>query len=149
MQGQSSWLRAHLRSITWVVFAVGVLIWTWLLLTKSPMPDWVMKSWSEVVLFYLAKTSHFTGYFILTFLATLAAPRNKSGWVLGGMLLHAALSEVGQFYGAKWFGTGRTGSLRDVGLDLLGILLGLLAGRAVHRLFLAAPKMNRVTPPQQ
>lgn len=68
-----------------------------------------------------AKAVHITAYALLVLLLALSRwPREVTWLGLGLISLHAAWTEVGQT-----FVPGRYGSLRDVGFDHVGILIGL------------------------
>jgi VanZ family protein len=107
------------RLVFWTVFVVA---WTASLLTpmeEDPRPeDHPVKRTK----FVLGKTLHTAAYTALTVLTGWlpASPRQRLG-LLFFLMAHAAVTEQLQLYIP-----GRTGSCRDVCLDHLGVLVGLL-----------------------
>lgn len=109
--------------------------WTYLLLKPQPVPESVFDgfSWFEkaTLMFVLAKALHFGVFaFLAAFGGTLGVGRR---WVCGGLLLHATLTEVAQFYGNLYFDTHRHGCVRDVLIDAAGIAAGAWAVRRCRR----------------
>jgi VanZ family protein len=106
---------------------VGLLIaWTMALLTPIPAAA-VVALGGPTPSFWFAKTLHVSVYATLAILAVLL-PVSKN-WrlaALGALVFHGGATEYLQQF------VERTSSVRDVGLDCLGILLGAglaLAGR--------------------
>lgn len=101
-----------------VAWWLCVLVWTAGLLTT--MPAHVNRSLFPAPLgFSVSKTVHVTAY---AFLCALIPFLGTRGWALLGFLsFHACATEFLQ----QWVPE-RSGSLRDVGLDHLGIVLGLM-----------------------
>ena len=106
----------------WLVWWLYVAVWTaGLLLPMSSegRPRWF--SLPPVVGFVLAKLLHVSAYAVLAALLERLAGRTHWRWLLVAFLsLHGFATEFLQ----QWV-PGRTGTLRDVGLDHLGIALGL------------------------
>jgi VanZ family protein len=118
--------------LTWTLWWLALAGWTALLVTTQAamvvatvVPDDDMRFW-------VAKTAHVCGYALLSVLVGNLPVRfgYRVAWWLF-LVLHAGLTECIQL-----FVPGRTGSRRDVGLDLCGIMLGwvlLLAWRRLRR----------------
>jgi len=82
-------------------------------------PDW---TWLAPHRFLLAKALHITAYAVLAGLSGWLRVPCRFRWILLFVLMaHATATELLQLHVE-----GRTGDLRDVGLDHLGIGLGLL-----------------------
>src|SRR5262249_7707292 len=101
----------------WIVYAIA---WTTALLSTVPLAAKGTIVPSEYF-FETGKTIHVGAYAVFTLL-TSRLPLSPSGrrLLLLVVVLHAPLTEFLQQF------TGRDGSLRDVALDLLGVLLGVL-----------------------
>lgn len=115
------------------VFAFAIALTAWTIALLSPVPH---QSAQEVLggdwqVFLFGKGLHIGVYAALTVLGGTAVRFGRRwGWVLPGLLLHGSLIEVIQPH------VGRTGSVRDVGLDAIGIGLGglvVLAWRSLRR----------------
>jgi VanZ family protein len=100
-----------------------VLLWAGLIFTLSSIPS--LHSGLGTGDLILRKCAHVTEYAILTFLLrrALAAP-----WAAGAAFLYACSDEFHQS-----FVLGREGRPRDVAIDSIGIVIGLLAARRVLR----------------
>lgn len=108
------------------LFAGLLSIWTWLLLEPNPVPERVheLLSWWDWLPFLAAKSLHAGGYATLTVLAGIAVPgRRWKGIALAFLLLHGAATEIGQT-----FVPNRSGSIRDVVIDWVGIAAGVGLG---------------------
>jgi len=91
-------------------------------LESNPVPESVTRGLSLDATFLLAKMLHAGVYAFLTVLAGLLPVRRRYFWLTVAMLaLHAIGTEIGQT-----FVRNRSGSVRDVLIDWLGIGLGLL-----------------------
>jgi VanZ family protein len=116
-------------ALHFAAFLAVLVLWTWKLLDPAPVPgEW--KSWlvSLGLVFAAAKGLHVVGYATLTVLAvTLPVPRRWRVFLVGLLVLHGVVTEVGQT-----FVPDRTGSPLDVLIDWAGIVLGVLA---VHTLW--------------
>ena len=100
----------------WVVFAG----WTAALLRPEPVAVG-RRVLPGALLFYAGKGLHVSAYAVLAGWAVwLPASRRVRCALLGLLVLHAGATEYLQPY------VGRGGDLKDVGLDLLGVALGLL-----------------------
>jgi VanZ family protein len=102
------------------VWTIYLLAWTAALLT--PYPVAVARSVSPPELRLLAaKSLHVAAYALLAVLSGWLRPPGRSRWLLLALLCaHAAATEFGQRFVAT-----RSASWRDVGLNHLGLLLGL------------------------
>lgn len=104
--------------------AFGVLLglWTWKLLEPQPVPEELRDGLERAGLSFLAaKSLHAAGYAFLTILAfTLPLPRRWKRFIVFLLALHGVATEIGQT-----FVPNRTGRIRDVLIDWLGIGLGL------------------------
>lgn len=123
--------RRHLTTAHPFLFVAFLTAWTIALL--SPVPDQSARRvlGSAFWVFVFGKGLHVSGYAFLTVLG--GSVRGwRPAWVLAGLVVHGGVTEYFQQF------VGRTGSIRDVGLDAAGVLLGglvLLAVRAArHRL---------------
>lgn len=108
------------KSIWWLIFLVVLTVWTIGLLIPDPSSSAVEGLGGARSKFLIAKTLHVSAYAFVTFLAGFVVwSRASAGWCLAFLVSHAFLTEWLQTF------VGRSGSLRDVGLDLLGILIGV------------------------
>jgi VanZ family protein len=113
-----------------VLFLTFLGLWTYELLAPNPVPRWILDLIPDEWKFYMAKGLHVAGYAFLTLLAAfLPIPRWYFYLVVGGLFLHGVATEVGQSFVA-----GRTGSLRDVLLDWIGVAICLVILETVHRI---------------
>jgi VanZ family protein len=104
------------------LFALVLGVWTYEVLAENPVPDSVMRLIPTGWRFWLAKGLHVAAYAVLTLLAAwLPIPRALFWLVIAGLLLHGVGTEFGQTFTAN-----RSGSLRDVVLDWVGVAAGLL-----------------------
>jgi len=105
-----------------VLFVLSLGVWTWKLLESNPLPPVVkdLLSWSEWLMFALAKSLHAGAYAYCTVVGRLGFTdrRAKSG-VAAFMVLHGIGTEIGQTYIPN-----RHGSVRDVVIDSVGVLAG-------------------------
>jgi VanZ family protein len=107
----------------WSFWLVCVTVWTVALLTTFPVEVSRRVLPSEFQ-FPTAKVLHVSAYaFLAAFVAWLPV-RGRARWLLVAFLsLHGFATEYLQTFVPE-----RSGSLRDVALDHLGILLGLVIG---------------------
>src|SRR5262245_20837187 len=110
----------RVRGLLWALWLLYAAAWTAALLTTFPIEarNAVL---TEEYHFPAGKTLHVVGYAVfaaLTAFLPVRLPWQRGLLVL--VLLHAALSEFLQQF------VGRTPELTDVGLDLIGISLGVL-----------------------
>jgi VanZ family protein len=106
-----------LRWLTWGVFAAA---WAAALLTPHPaqLADAVLPKQAR---FPAAKSLHVASYTVLTLLTSWLCVRRGWRWALLGFVsLHAMGTEFFQQFVPL-----RHGSVQDVGIDHIGILLGL------------------------
>ncbi len=117
---------SRVKYLHFLVFALVFGLWTWKLLEPTPIPESLggrLGDWK----FYAAKLLHAGAYAFLTVLATtLPLPRYWRWYFVGLLALHGIATEIGQT-----FVPNRTGSVRDVVIDWVGIGLGLLTWLAV------------------
>jgi VanZ family protein len=104
----------------WMAWVLVLTLWTLALLTPQPVQvaDALLP---EDTVFPTSKLLHVTAYAVLALLTAVLPLRGQTRWWLLGLLaLHAAGTEY-----LQQFVPPRTGSLRDVGLDHVGIALGV------------------------
>jgi hypothetical protein len=121
-----------------VVFFVSLVLWTVALLIPLPNQSAkdVLGTWDAV--FVVHKIVHVCAYSYLTVLAGLLTLSNRQRWaVLALLSFHGFATEFFQQFvnrGASW---------RDVGLDHIGILFGVLASWGRWRVLWAAKLEER------
>jgi VanZ family protein len=105
----------------WLLWGLYVAAWSTALLVPLPAGgEWKIHNIN--LKFYFAKAVHVGAYAVWALLSGwLLAPRGWRWLLLAGMVAHGAATEY-----LQTFVRGRTGNLRDVGLDLIGICLGFL-----------------------
>ena len=110
------------RRLRWLLWLVYVTAWTTVLLVPiPPKPPGLPDEWWQLKL-YFAKGLHVLAYTLLTVLtAWLRVPGRRRWLMLAFLPAHAGLTELLQWL----LPTGRQGCLRDVGIDLIGICLGV------------------------
>lgn len=102
------------------VFVLVLLAWTAALLRPVPATETIEEWGGQGATFYISKIAHVFGYAFLTILASrLVGSAASALGLLFLLLVHGAGAELLQGF------TGRHPSWRDVGLDLIGISLGL------------------------
>lgn len=108
-------------AVRWTVWLVCVAAWTVALLV--PIPEKPPGLPTNLLLkLILAKTLHVSAYAFLAVLSGWLQAPGRFRWLLLGFLtLHAAATEILQWLMA----VGRTGSVQDVALDLVGLALGV------------------------
>jgi VanZ family protein len=105
-----------------VIWSVFFVAWTVALLVPIPSGAGAGRHWLAEHKFYLAKGLHVTAYAVLAVLsAGLRLPCRFRWIILFVIMVHATVTEL-----LQQFVETRTGLLSDVGLDHLGIALGLL-----------------------
>jgi VanZ family protein len=109
------------RPLRWALWSVFLVCWTRVLLMQRPA-DLVPYEPVQEHFFALSKAAHVGGYAALTILTGwLLVPRPMRWVLLAGVSAHGFLTEYLQN-----FVPGRHPQLSDVGLDHIGIVLGLL-----------------------
>jgi VanZ family protein len=100
-----------------------ILLWAGLIFTLSSIPSLHsgLGTWDLI----LRKCAHVTEYAILAFLLRRAV---ATPWAAAAAFLYACSDEYHQS-----FVVGREGRPRDVAIDSIGIVIGLLAARRVLR----------------
>jgi hypothetical protein len=108
------------RYAVWLIFA---LAWTVALLVPAPTKGSDPRSLETM--FTVSKVMHVGAYAVFAALAGWARPTAWLRWLLLGVLIgHAMLTEYLQMVLEEM--TGRTGQWSDVGLDCVGIAVGVL-----------------------
>lgn len=106
------------RLILWALYAVA---WTTALLVPLPIKPATAASIEQV--YWFGKALHVSAYVVMTGLTGwLPVPRGRRWLLLLFLSAHACLTEYLQWL----LDIGRTGCWSDVGLDHLGIALGLV-----------------------
>jgi VanZ family protein len=108
------------RGIRWALWTLCVTVWTVLLLTPHPV-----RAAHEVLpaeaTWPVSKCLHVAAYAFLTVLSAWLGVRGDRRWLLLGFLsLHGMATEYFQTFVPE-----RHGSWSDVGIDHIGIALGL------------------------
>lgn len=111
--------------IRWLVWSLYVVVWTIALEVPVVAPEGLPGR--EVILTYrmfFAKSAHVAAYVVLTVLsAWVPLPGRYRPVMMFFLMAHAAASEMAQIYLEPYCHRG--GSVADVGLDHLGIAIGL------------------------
>ena len=107
-----------------LIFAILMVIWTWLLLKPNPVPEMLSQSLLEDVKFYLSKCVHFGTFAFLAFYGTYRMSPANWKWLWLFLFFYGIASEIGQYIGNEYFGTNRHGCIQDVLIDTGGVLLG-------------------------
>ena len=118
------------RVLHWSLWWLALAVWTWMLVSpQAPRAVEAVVPYQSMQ-FWVSKCGHVGGYLVLTILAG-CLPVRRSFHIAWWLFLvgHACLTEW-----IQTFVPGRFGSIDDVGLDVLGITLGLLVLLAWHRL---------------
>jgi VanZ family protein len=112
--------RTDSPGVRWAVWALCVAAWTLVLLTTKPVHV-MHEVLPERASFPVAKTGHVLAYAFLTALSGWLGVRGGRRWLLLVFLsLHGMATEYLQTFVPE-----RTGSWTDVGIDHIGIVLGL------------------------
>lgn len=103
--------------LLWVAWVVVLAVFTYgLLAPEVPGRGWIPPEWR----FAVAKAVHVGGYALLTMLtAWLPVPLAVRLGLLAFLGLHACGTEYVQTFVA-----GRSGTLQDIGIDVVGVILG-------------------------
>ena len=115
-----------------VVFAAGLVLWTWKLVEPSPVPESMLgerRSWNELLPFLLAKTLHCGGYAFLTVTGMAGVPRRWWPVLVGFLMAHGLATEVLQFV----LPFNRFGRGADVVIDWAGITAGVVTVHLLER----------------
>lgn len=107
--------------LRWCVWGLYLAAWTAALLTPQPVRAAAALLPRETA-FLSAKTLHVTAYAVLAILTGWLRPRGGLRWLM--LLFLPAHAMATEFF--QQFVPSRTGSWMDVGLDCLGIAIGLL-----------------------
>ena len=116
-KGKGSVFLARLAWAIWILYAAA---WSWALLTPQPvrLRDALLDETPALV---SSKVVHVAGYLAFTMLSGCLRPAVPYRWlILAFLSLHAFGTEYLQQFVPQ-----RTPSLHDVGLDHVGIVLGL------------------------
>jgi VanZ family protein len=113
--------------LLWLAWGVLLAVWTYGLLSPTA-PEVAQAALPTGLAFYVGKGLHLSAY---AFLACVASFLPATGRVRAltwlGLVGHGALTEF-----LQQFIEGRSGSLADVGLDTIGVGVGVLVGLAVR-----------------
>jgi hypothetical protein len=115
-----SWLR-------WLIWGGYAVLWTVMLvmpgreIVRTGVTEWSPGSW-----FYVTKSAHVLAYALFAFLSGFLLVPARFRWMLLFLvMIHGTITELTQLYVPE---LGRHGCLEDVGLNNIGVLLGVLAG---------------------
>lgn len=104
----------------WLIWIAAVTVLSVALLTRKPV-EFVGTALPPQTNFLASKTAHLLSYFTLALLtAWLPVSPRWRWWLLSLLVAHAFATEV-----LQQFVPPRTGSLRDAGIDLVGLALGV------------------------
>ena len=107
-------------ALRWTLWTLCVTVWTVALLTPEPVRI-SREVLPHQLTFPAAKTLHVAAYAFLAILSGWLHVRGDKRWLLIAFLsLHGAATEFFQTFVEE-----RSGSWRDVGLDHVGIMVGL------------------------
>lgn len=121
------------RTVLQVAFWLAMAGWYVLLVRPSKQFTDAVADWGSQLIHLAQKGLHFGVYAALGVGAVALFPRRR-WWVLGAVLAHGVLSEVGQYYGNLWFETHRGGDPVDVLIDWTGVAVGVGGWWVVKRL---------------
>lgn len=124
-----------------LAFWLALAVWSWLLVKPQPFPELSrqLSDWNELLPFLAAKSLHMTGYATLAVLAAAGWSARWRRWMVLLVVAHGPLSELAQYLGNLWLNTGRTGCVRDVIVDWVGVSAGLGIWLGVRRWWRRAP----------
>ena len=116
-------MRKDVALTRWLIWSTFMIMWTVALEMPVPLPEEVRDDPVMVTpKLLVAKTVHVVFYAILTVLSVWAPSPSRYRWLLMFVLMtHAVVTELLQ----TALQMGRTGSLADVGFDVLGIAIGV------------------------
>jgi hypothetical protein len=102
----------------------------------SPFPEIARRlgDWNDLLPFLVAKTLHMSGYAFLTVVGMAGVTQPWRKWMFLVVVIHAPLSELAQYLGTEWFDTKRTGCVRDVIVDWVGVMIGCGGWAIVRRM---------------
>ncbi len=110
------------RGLRWLLWGGAIVAWTLALLTTRPVHV-AQRVVPPPAYFPTVKLSHVGAYAVLAILTAWLPVGRRARWcVLGLLSLHALATEFLQQFVPE-----RSPSWRDVGLDHLGLLLGIAA----------------------
>jgi hypothetical protein len=115
-----------------VLFAVLLVVWSWLLVRRNEIPESFLGGYSwfdrEMAIFIISKFVHLGVYAFFALFGGLLPLTTRGRVVLWVCLaLHGIASEIGQMIGNAYFQTNRHGCIRDMLIDSAGIGLGAVA----------------------
>jgi hypothetical protein len=120
--GRQPRVAAKLR---WLVWCAYVVLWTAALLVPVPTHGPVLDELDAERRYLFAKAVHVAAYLVFAVLTGWVRAPARWRWLLVfGLAAHGTATELLQWALANY--TQRTGQLTDVGLDHLGVALGLL-----------------------
>lgn len=107
-----------------IAFWLALAVWYVLLVRPGfPQTSAELGKLNAVLPYLVQKGLHLGVYAVLGGMAVAVFSRWR-WWVLGVVLAHGVLSEVGQYYGNLWFETHRSGDPLDVLIDWTGVAIG-------------------------
>jgi hypothetical protein len=129
-------------AVRWTVWLISLAIYTYLLVVPNDwLPPWLRVTVGTKITdeFSFGKLAHAGAYGVLT-AATYWLPVGRTGWWACIVVLsaHGFGTEYVQTF------TGRTGCWRDVLIDHVGIVSGLLLGGLGHWLLCGRPRGDRL-----
>jgi|SRR5262245_10826956 len=117
----------RLFAILHLLCFLGILT-AWTVVLLRPVPEGPKRALSEWQAFLVGKALHVSAYAFLSALGgTMVLLGRHWPWVLVLLVVHGGLTEFFQQF------VGRGASIKDVGLDSLGIAIGGLIAWAVRR----------------
>ena len=124
--GEGHSVISRIARYSWAVWLVALIGYTYLLIAPNDwLPPWLQTTVGHKITeeFTFGKLAHVGTYALLT-LGTFFLPVSRQGWIacVAIMSLHAFGTEFVQSF------TGRHGCWSDVGIDHIGIAIGLLLG---------------------
>lgn len=113
------------RTVLQVGFWLATAGWYWLLVRPGlqEVAD-AVAGWDHLLIYLAQKGLHFGMYAGLAVGAVALFPRWR-WWVLGVVMAHGIVSELGQYFGNLWFDTHRSGDPVDVLIDWAGVSVGV------------------------
>jgi VanZ family protein len=115
------WFSKVNSTARWVIWFLFLAAWTLALLTPQPV-QLAQEVLPDQDRFYFGKSLHIAAYAVLVILTTWLKVTNRVRWMcLAFLSFHAFATEFLQLYVPE-----RSGSLRDVELNHLGLALGLI-----------------------
>lgn len=113
-----------IRPALQIAFWLALAVWSYLLVRPGfPQTSAELSKLNTMLPYLVQKGLHLGVYAVLGGMAVALFPRRRR-WMLGVVLAHGVLGEVGQYYGNLWFETHRSGDPLDVLIDWTGVAIG-------------------------